>query len=204
MRRIWTVGLATILAVSWSVLGASGALAATAAPTITSFSPGSGGAGTKVVVTGTGFTGTSTVQFNGVKAAFTVDSSTQITAQVPYPATTGPIGVTGEGGGTLSPTYFNVTSPVVPVISSFDQHFATTYARIYGTGFLNVVGICFATIRTSQDCIQFFPDAKDPKAGTEIDVYNIPSNVIAGPIVLQYRNTTGGVSTVATSGSYVP
>ena len=48
-------------------------------PVITSFAPTSGGAGTTVVITGTGFLTTSGVQFNGLAAPnFTVDGDTQI------------------------------------------------------------------------------------------------------------------------------
>ena len=81
-------------------------------PTITSFSPTSGDVGTSVVITGTGFFGTSSVKFNNVEATFTVDSDTQITATVPTGATTGPITVTTPGGTATSTTNFEVTVPV--------------------------------------------------------------------------------------------
>ncbi len=79
------------------VLGLSAGIEPTwaqAPPSITSFSPTSGVAGTDVVITGTGFVGTTSVTFNGVAAGFTVDSDTQITATVPSGAGTGPIVVT--------------------------------------------------------------------------------------------------------------
>src|SRR6266404_5401477 len=68
-------------------------------PTVTSFTPSSGVAGTSVTITGTGFTAASTVTFNGTSGSFTVNSDTQITATVPSGASTGPIAVT-TGGGT--------------------------------------------------------------------------------------------------------
>jgi hypothetical protein len=53
-----------------------------AGPAITSFTPASGPVGTKVVISGTGFTGVSKVRFNGKDAgSVTVDSSTQITGE---------------------------------------------------------------------------------------------------------------------------
>ena len=55
---------------------------------ITSLSPDHGPVGTQVVITGAGFTGTTEVTFNGVDAAFTVNSDTKITATVPVGATT--------------------------------------------------------------------------------------------------------------------
>src|SRR5438093_3474462 len=52
----------------------------TAAPTIGSFTPTSGSAGTSVTITGTGFAGATAVTFNGAASTFSVDSDTQITA----------------------------------------------------------------------------------------------------------------------------
>ena len=52
------------------------------APIITGFSPASGAAGTNVVITGTNFSSVLSVAFNGLPAAFTVNSSSQITATV--------------------------------------------------------------------------------------------------------------------------
>src|SRR4029450_5497777 len=68
------------------------------APTISSFSPTSGAAGTSVTISGTNFSGATAVGFNGASAAFTVSSSTQITATLPNGATTGPLTVTTAGG----------------------------------------------------------------------------------------------------------
>jgi hypothetical protein len=68
----------------------------TAPPTITTFSPAlaCANSGQSVTITGTNFTNTSSVTFNGIPASFTVDSSTQITAILPNGATTGTISVT--------------------------------------------------------------------------------------------------------------
>jgi hypothetical protein len=50
------------------------------------------------------------VTFNGVKATtFTVNSDTEVVANVPTGATTGKIGVTTPGGTALSTTVFTVT-----------------------------------------------------------------------------------------------
>ncbi len=78
-------------------------------PSITGFTPGSGGVGTPVMITGTGLTQTTTVKFGGVKAtSFTVNSDTQVTADVPTGAKTGKIAVTTKGGNASSPTSFTV------------------------------------------------------------------------------------------------
>src|SRR5215208_7003685 len=84
--------LRTIVVVVSTALAVStvGITAASAAPTVTSLNPTSGPVGTIVTITGTGFTGATAVEFNGVAASsFTVDSDTQIRATVPAGATTG-------------------------------------------------------------------------------------------------------------------
>ena len=78
-------------------------------PTITSFTPTSGPVGSSVSISGTNFTGATTVKFNGVSAGFTVSSDTAIQATVPPGATSGPIGVTTSGGTATSSSAFTVT-----------------------------------------------------------------------------------------------
>ncbi len=52
-------------------------------PTITGFTPTQGFQGTKVTITGTNFTGATSVKLGSAAAVFTVNSSTSITATVP-------------------------------------------------------------------------------------------------------------------------
>ncbi|EEF62305.1 DNA/RNA non-specific endonuclease [Pedosphaera parvula] len=80
------------------------------APTITSFSPGSGTVGASVTINGTGFSSASAVAFHGTSASFTVNSSTKITATVPGGATSGTITVTAGGGVATSSSSFTVTT----------------------------------------------------------------------------------------------
>jgi len=61
-------------------------VAAAAPPTITSFSPTSAPAGTKVTITGTDLAGATIVRLGGMIATFTVLSPTQIRATVPTKA----------------------------------------------------------------------------------------------------------------------
>ena len=78
-------------------------------PTFPSFSPTSGPVGTPVVLTGTGLTQTTKVTFGGVKATtVTVNSDTQVTANVPTGAVTGKIAITTLGGSVKSTTNFTV------------------------------------------------------------------------------------------------
>jgi hypothetical protein len=78
-------------------------------PTFASFKPSSGDVGTPVTITGTGLTQTTGVSFNGKKATFTVNSDTEITADVPTGATSGKVEVITKGGQVLSSTSFTVT-----------------------------------------------------------------------------------------------
>ena len=93
-------------------------------PTITSFSPTQGIAGSTVVtIHGTGFQPTMFVSFYG-EAAFLgvkVISATELVVTVPGEAITGPIGISGSNGSTGTPTDFVVTGHVpIKVIPSFE------------------------------------------------------------------------------------
>jgi uncharacterized repeat protein (TIGR03803 family) len=70
--------------------------------------PTLGRAGRKVTILGTGLTGATAVTFGGTAAAFTVVSSTEITATVPAAATTGRVKVTTPSGTFSTIDYFLV------------------------------------------------------------------------------------------------
>lgn len=89
----------------------------TVIPAITSFAPSLGAAGTSVTISGTSFTGATTVSFNGKAAAFTVSNSGTVTATVPVGAITGPITVTTLDGTATSTTSFTVTAGGTPFSS---------------------------------------------------------------------------------------
>lgn len=87
------------------------------APTISSFTPASGTLGSSVTIIGTNFNATpanNTVTFNGVPAAITSASTTQLVATVPALATTGAIAVTTSNGTVTSTTNYTVTNPGTP------------------------------------------------------------------------------------------
>jgi uncharacterized repeat protein (TIGR03803 family) len=72
--------------------------------------PSFGKAGTKITIVGTNLVHATEVTFNGVKAAFVVDSGSEITATIPTGATTGPLVVTTSKARVFS----NVAFQVVP------------------------------------------------------------------------------------------
>ncbi|HEU4833222.1 MAG TPA: M12 family metallo-peptidase, partial [Pyrinomonadaceae bacterium] len=102
-------------------------------PTISGFTPGTGATSTAVTINGTNFITPSAVRFNGVAATFTVNSTTQIVANVPNGATSGPITVQTPHGTAVS-----VGSFTVPGGSPTVQFSQPNYSVNEATGFLNV------------------------------------------------------------------
>jgi uncharacterized repeat protein (TIGR03803 family) len=76
--------------------------------TIVNFSPTDGVVGTKVMLHGSHFIGTTQVSFNGTSAVFRVLNTGNIRVTVPVGATTGRISVTNPGGTTQSRQSFTV------------------------------------------------------------------------------------------------
>ncbi|MFZ1615590.1 MAG: IPT/TIG domain-containing protein [Holophaga sp.] len=66
-------------------------------PGAVGMNPKQGPVGTPVVLTGTGFTPSTTVTFHGTSAAVVVQSATQVTATVPVGATTGAVSLSANG-----------------------------------------------------------------------------------------------------------
>jgi hypothetical protein len=110
----------------------------TGPPTITMFTPSSGSAGTVVTITGTGFTGTASVTFNGSPSVFVVGSDSSLAATVPASGSTGPIGVTTPTGSAYTPTDFTVTVPSdaleVVVAGDICQNTTTSLTKCTQTG----------------------------------------------------------------------
>ena len=100
---------------------------------IIGFNPPFGRSGTNVIITGTNFTGATSVLFNGLASSYVVNSNTQITATVPASATTGTITVTAPGGGFATSSNFVVP----PTITTFAPAFGAvgTSVTINGANF---------------------------------------------------------------------
>jgi hypothetical protein len=77
-------------------------------PTVSGFTPGTGGVGTPVRIAGTDLKNAYSVRFGGTPALFSVDSDLQIMASVPVGAVTGPVTVSTIGGTATSPDTFTV------------------------------------------------------------------------------------------------
>jgi hypothetical protein len=105
-RARWALTLSLVMMAVAALAGST--LAATAKPSLGSFLPRGGSAGTTVTITGKNFTGASAVRIDGLKATYRVRSATRITAIVPSKATTGKITVTTNGGTVTSPVSFDV------------------------------------------------------------------------------------------------
>jgi PKD repeat protein len=112
------------------------------APTISSFTPGSGPIGTSVDILGSNLTGVTEVAFTGAIADFTVDSDSEIHATVPTYAATGPIRVETFSSACTSSSPFTVTWPA-PTITSFTPASGPVGAlvNVYGTTFNDVTSV---------------------------------------------------------------
>ena len=105
LNKVTSAGTGSPNRLLYSLFGGGG----TPAPTISSFSPTSGGVGTSVTISGSNFSGATAVSFNNQGASFTVNSSSQITATVPNCSSSGQIRVTTAGGTATSSGSFSVT-----------------------------------------------------------------------------------------------
>ncbi|MGV9993742.1 IPT/TIG domain-containing protein [Streptomyces sp. NPDC003374] len=124
-----------------------------AAPVVSSVSPSQGPAsgGTTVTVTGTGFTGATTVRF-GTRTAtsFTVDSSTRITAVAPSGTGTVTVTVTtGQGTSSQTVTY-TYTTAAVPTLTDLTPSQGPvsggTAVTLTGTGLTGATAVRFDTV----------------------------------------------------------
>lgn len=79
------------------------------AQTIASFTPATGSAGTSILITGSGLTGTKSVMLNGQSLKITANTLNSVTVTVPVAASTGKLVLTTATGAVVSSTQFGVT-----------------------------------------------------------------------------------------------
>jgi hypothetical protein len=135
-----------------SVINASGTGTSTGtftvlkAPAVTGMNPTSGKAGDTVTLTGSGFTGTTSVKFGTLAATtFNVASDNSLTAIVPAGVVTATITVTNAVGSAASGTF---TAVLVPAITGFSPSCANAGDTITlsGSGFTGATAVKFGTV----------------------------------------------------------
>jgi myo-inositol-hexaphosphate 3-phosphohydrolase len=85
-------------------------------PTISSFNPTNGPVGVSVTISGSNFTGATSVSFNGIATTFTEVSANEIHTTVPAGASDGPISVTTPDGTATSISNFVITAPSPTIV----------------------------------------------------------------------------------------
>ena len=121
---------------------------------ITSFTPGSAGPGASVVITGSGFTGATSVTFGAAAAVYHIDSDTQITATVPAAAPAkAKIKVATPAGTATSATAFTKLVTAKPTFTSFTPTSGGTGTSVVitGTHFSGAIGVTFGGIAATFD-----------------------------------------------------
>jgi hypothetical protein len=108
--RAGAVGLISILAAVGGVAGfaAAAAAATKTAPVISSFSPRSGGIGSRIDIRGSDFIGVRKVEIGGAPSDFSVRSTKRIVATVPVAASSGRVTVATRSGVARSAGTFRV------------------------------------------------------------------------------------------------
>ncbi len=97
-------------------------------PTVSGVNPPGGAVGSQVTITGSNFTGVTSVRFaGGVAAQFTINSNTQITATVPQGAVTGPITISKPNCTDAQTAPFAVSTSSPTELAVDDGTFETTF-----------------------------------------------------------------------------
>ncbi len=145
------------------------------APTITSFSPATGDAGTtSVTIRGANLAGVTSVKFNGHDATFSLFANVLL-AKVPASATTGRITVVGPNGAATSGGTFTVTVKQPPAITGFSPASGTpgTAVQINGNNFGNVGAVRFGGVNATTFGL----------LGSSV-IATVPSGALSGPITV--------------------
>jgi subtilisin-like proprotein convertase family protein len=119
---------------------------------VSGFTPSSGSTGTLVTINGSGFTGATSVKFNGVSASFTVVSDNVVTATVPLGATSGSLSVTAPCGIATSGASFTIGAGVSLNVRLLIEGYhlgAGTMPEVSAAGVCDTVTIVLATAANS-------------------------------------------------------
>lgn len=207
--------------------GSSNRLDFAVLPAVTEVTPATAVVGTQVTITGTTFGGTTQVSFNGIPAAFSLESVIQLTAVVPAGATSGALRVTTAAGSsaafafTVPPTVVQVTPagnsrnvlPPASVTASFSRavNAATagqTGVRLFGSQSLGLLPGTYAGGTTST--VSFTP-SQALRAGETVQATVLASAAAADgtpvnqPYVTQFTMAAGPApGTFAAGSQYLP
>jgi gliding motility-associated-like protein len=162
-------------------------------PTITSFSPSSGSAGTSVVITGTNFSATPTENivtfYDNKTAVVTASTTTSITATVPSGAATGKISVTTNCVTVTSTADFTIGAPSLPTIISF-----TPSSGPVGTT-VTITGTNFSTT-PANNTVQFNGTTAVASASTATSITTtVPAGATTGKITVTVGGNTATSAT---------
>lgn len=139
----------------------------------------SGKVGTTIRILGQGFTGTTSVSFNGIPAGFNVWTDTFLTAKIPNWATSGPVTVTTPTGTLTSNHDFQVHPVIVNVVPASGT--AGTPVVLTGTSFTQTTKVVIGGVKATA----FTVDSDTQVTAT------VPTGAATGYIVV---TTTGGRS----------
>lgn len=145
---------------------------------IASFNPVSGRANTNVIISGTNFTGTTMVLFNGTSASYTVNNNNQIAATVPAGATTGQITLLAPGGGFATSSNF----AILPNITTFSPSAGPVGTRvtINGDNFVGSLAVRFNGVTAANVVV----------TNSTLIGATVPNNATTGPITVSNANGT--------------
>ena len=148
---------------------------------ISSVSPNAGAAGTLVTLTGGSFEALASVHFNGVSAAFTILSPTQIQTTVPVGATSGLIAVSSDNCTGTTTDAFTVPT-LVPQVMSFLPRLGSVGSQvtITGSSFTGATGVSFNGV----------PAGFTVVSSTQIRAI-VPAGATTGPVAVTNTYGTG-------------
>ena len=146
--------------------------------------PNAANVGAKVTILGTNLTGATKISFDGIAAAFTVVSSTEVTNTVPTGATSGSVTVVTPKGTLTSNVPFRVT----PQIKSFSPASGPvgTSVTITGVSLKQTTAVAFAGVAATEFSV---------KSDTEVTA-TVPRDAVKGTIKI---TTPEGTATSTTS-----
>ncbi|MGD0534982.1 MAG: glycine-rich domain-containing protein [Methanoregula sp.] len=227
---VWSGGATSIVSPTTSTTTTTTTTVTPANPTVTSISPATGplSGTTSVVITGTGFTGATTVKFGTTAAtSFTVTNATSITAVSPA-GSAGTVDITvttpyGTSATVTADQYTYVTGPTVTGISPATGPLSgTTSVVITGTGFTGATTVKFgttaATSFTVTNATSITAVSPAGSAGTvditvttpygtsatsSADKYTYVAAPTFNSITLSTGNSTGGTSVTITGTNFV-